>query len=111
AEEVRRLIAAANQPMKAILLVGINAGFGNSDCGNLPLSALDLDAGWLNFPRPKTGVERRCPLWPETIQAIREALAVRPTPKAPADEGLVFITKYGLPWAKETRDNPVSQET
>ncbi len=34
----------------------------------------------------------------------------RPEPKDSGDAGLVFITKYGLSWAKETSTNPVSQE-
>src|SRR5262249_13624763 len=75
-EEIQRLLGAAGVQMQAMLLLGINCGFGNADCAHLPLSALDLDNGWLNYPRPKTGVDRRCPLWPETVQAIREALAV-----------------------------------
>ena len=47
AEEVRRLIVTAGTPMKAMILLGVyvNCGFGNSDCGNLPLTALD--------PRPR----------------------------------------------------------
>src|SRR5262249_26331854 len=111
AEEVRQLIDAAGVPLRAMLLLGINAGFGNSDCARLPLSALDLDAGWLNYPRPKTGVPRRCPLWPETVAALREAIARRPTPKDPSDAGLVFLTKYGQSWDKESEGGPVSKET
>src|SRR5262249_51632709 len=84
ANEVRRMIEAASVQMKAMILLGINCGFGNSDCGNLPLSAVDLERGWVNFPRPKTGVNRRCPLWPETVAAIRATLSVRPTPKGEA---------------------------
>src|SRR5262249_10572353 len=41
-EEVRRLIDAAGVPLRAMILLGVNCGFGNSDCGNLPLTALDL---------------------------------------------------------------------
>jgi integrase len=111
AEEIRNLLSAAGTPMKAMLLLGINAGFGNADCANLPLSALDLERGWVDYPRPKTGIERRAPLWPETVAALREALTRRHEPKDPADATLVFITKYGLAWAKETTTNPVSQET
>jgi integrase len=111
AEEVRRLIDAAGVPMRAMFLLAINAGMGNSDCGNLPLSAVDLEAGWIDYPRPKTGMPRRCPLWAETVAALREALAKRPTPKRSEDAGLVFITKRGLSWAKDTRDNPLSKET
>jgi integrase len=71
---------------------------------------LDLDGGWVHYPRPKTSVERRCPLWPETVQALQESLAERPRAKRREHDKLVFITKYGLPWAKETPDNPVTKE-
>src|SRR5207342_195190 len=85
-------------------------------------SNLDLAAGVIDYPRPKTGIKRRCPLWPETVAALREALARRPEPKDPADAGLVFVTKYGKRWAKPAGtlradgtptppDNPVSKET
>jgi integrase len=111
AEEIRKLIAASSTPLKAMLLLGINCGFGNADCGNLPLEALDLDQGWVDYPRPKTGIPRRCPLWPETVAAIREALAERSEPKKEHHAGLVFITKYGKPWAKEVADSPITKET
>jgi integrase len=112
ADEVRRLLGAAGVQLKAMILLGINCGFGNADCGTLPLSALDLDTGWIDFPRPKTGIARRCPLWSETVAALREALARRPQPKDEENAGLVFITKYGLPWFKDdSTTNPVSQET
>ncbi len=110
AEEVRRLIGAAGQPLKAMILLGINAALDNGDCGTLPLTAVNLETGWLDYPRPKTGVPRRCPLWPETVAAVKEALVRRPTPKAPADAALAFVTKYGDGWAKDTSDNPVSKE-
>jgi integrase len=111
AEEIRRLVEAGGPPMKAMILLGINCGFGNSDCGKLRLPALDLDGGWVNYPRPKTGIHRRCPLWPETARAIREALANRPTPKHAEHEPLVFVTQRGLSWAKDSSSSPVSQET
>jgi integrase len=110
-EEIRRLLDAAGEMLRAILLLGINCGFGNHDCGTLPRAALDLDKGWLDYPRPKTGIARRCPLWPETVAALRAALAQRPTPKHAWHEPLVFITKYGLPWAKDVADSPITKET
>ena len=111
AHEIRAMIDAAGPQLKAMIHLGINCGFGNSDCGALPQEALDLHAGWVDFPRPKTGVPRRCPLWPETVTALREAIAGRPEPKDTADAGLVFITIHGRPWRKETSDNPVTKET
>jgi integrase len=111
AEEIRQMLDTAGVQLKAMLLLGINAGFGNSDCGNLPLAALDLDGRWIDYARPKTGINRRCPLWPETVKALKAVLAKRAAPKDPADAGLVFITKYGFSWVKDTTTNPVSQET
>lgn len=100
ADELRKIIEAAGVQLKAMILLGINCGFGNVDCASLPRSAINLDSGWLNFPRPKTAVERRCPLWPETVKALRDALAICPIPKDEADSGLVFITKYGKPFVR-----------
>jgi integrase len=110
AEEIRRLLDAAGPSLKAMILLGINCGFGNSDCGNLPLSALDLAGGWIDFPRPKTGIPRRCPLWVETVAALRQALAKRQKPKKAEHAGLVFITLRGDTWGKDTSDNPISKE-
>ena len=111
ANEVRRLIDAAGPSMRAMILLGINCGFGNSDCGNLSIAAVDLDNAIIDFPRPKTGIPRRCVLWPETVAALRDALAKRPNPKSEENAGLFFITKYGLSWAKDTPDGPISKET
>jgi integrase len=106
AEDIRRMLDAADPQFRAMILLAINAGFGMSDCGKLPSSALDLENGWADFPRPKTGIARRCPLWPETAQAIKEAGAVRSAPKDPADNGLVFLTAQGRPWNKTDMSSP-----
>jgi integrase len=111
AAELRRVIDAAGPLLRAMMLLGINCGFGNADVGTLPLSALDLDGGWVNYHREKTGIDRRAALWPETVEAIREALARRPEPKRAEDAGLVFITKYGYRWHKGDTNNPLSAET
>jgi integrase len=125
AAELRKIISAAGVPLKAMILLGINCGFGNHDCGSLPMSALDLTAAWVTFPRPKTAITRRCPLWPETVKALKAAIAERPQPKRPEDAELVFVTKYGQSWSKvnvpvvitegfkevkRQTDNPISKE-
>jgi integrase len=96
-------LVRADTQLRAMILLGVNAGFGNHDCATLPRSALDLEAGWINFPRPKTGIGRRCPLWPETVAAIREALAARPEPKDEADADVVFLQPSGRPWVRVTK--------
>lgn len=95
ADEIRRLLAVAECPIRAMILLGINCGFGQSDIASLPLSAVDLENGWIDFPRPKTEINRRCPLWPETVEALREVLEKRPTPIDDADADCLFITRKG----------------
>jgi hypothetical protein len=61
AAEIRKMLDKAGQQLKAMILLGVNCRLGNSDVGTLPIAALDLERGWINYPRPKTAVERRCP--------------------------------------------------
>ena len=103
ADQLRQIIDAAGYPFKAMVLLAVNCGFGNQDCGTLPMSAVDLDASWVTFPRPKTAVARRCPLWPETVETIRESLAVRKKPRPAVNGQLVFLTNRGAPWVTETQ--------
>lgn len=110
ARHVRRILKAAGPQMRAMVLLAINCGLGNADIALLPFSALDFRGGWLRYPRPKTSVDRRCPLWRQTVEALQLAIADRPTPKDPALEGRAFITKYGRSWYKDTDTNPISQE-
>jgi integrase len=92
ADEIRSMVETANPVMKAMVLLGINAAFGNSDCSDLSQSSLDLKGGWVDYPRNKTGIERRCKLWPETVAALREAIALRPEPRSKDDADCVFLT-------------------
>jgi integrase len=90
----------ASPAMKAMTLLGVQAGLGNTDVATLPRSAVDLDKGWIVFPRPKTGVPRRIPLWPETVAALRQALTSRPSPIDEADADLCFITSRGTRYVR-----------
>jgi integrase len=100
ATEVRAMLQASSPQLKAMILLAANCAFGNNDVASLPIKALDLEGGWVSFPRPKTGIERRCKLWPETVDAIREALEKRPKPKDEGNASLVFLTRCGTPWVK-----------
>ena len=93
--ELHRMIDAAGPQLKAMILLGVNAGMGCTDCAMLPMKALNLKTGWLDFPREKTGIDRRVPLWPETIAAIRQAIAARPQPQDERHKGLAFVTVRG----------------
>ncbi len=109
-EEILRLLDAADAQLKAMTLLGVNCGFGNTDVSTLPLSALDLERGRVTFPRPKTHIQRRIPLWPETIEALKTALAVRPRPTEPAAKELVFLTRLGRPWVRVKPPKPKKDE-
>jgi integrase len=71
--QVREIVTAATGEIKGMVLLGINCGFGPKDRCDLPTDRVDLKNGWHNFHRIKTGVKRRCPLWPETVEALRDA--------------------------------------
>ena len=100
AAQIQALLVKAGVAMRAMILLGMNCGYGNGDVASLPIRVLDLQRGWIDYPRPKTGIARRCPLWTETIEALQTVLKQRPTPKDSANEGLVFITKYGHTWVR-----------
>jgi integrase len=117
-EEVRALIDGAavvgecgpmavepSAALRAMILLGVNCGFGNTDCASLTFTGTDLTGGWIDFPRPKTGVARRCALWPETVEAIRAATAesVRPKPADFSDCGRVFLTGRGTACVIQTK--------
>jgi integrase len=67
AAEIRALVKGAHPSFKWLVLLGINCGFGPRDCELFP----GPDGEWHNFARPKTGIERRCWLWPETVEALK----------------------------------------
>jgi integrase len=106
AGELRTILEAVPVVFRAMTLLGVNCGLGNHDCAQLPITALDLTAGWIRYPRHKTGIERRCPLWPETVEALQAAIATRPKAADPQDADLVFIAPRGGRWIR-LRENGV----
>ena len=70
-EEISKLIEVADIQMKAMIWLGLNCGFGCTDCSELQWKYLDLASGRVVFPRGKTGVPRNLALWPETIETLR----------------------------------------
>jgi integrase len=96
-EQCRLLVSEASPSLKAQILLGLNGGFTSRDCGTLPRKAIDLKTWFIDYARPKTGVQRRIPLWPETTAAIKATAA---------DHGeLAFLTERGTSFAKGTGGN------
>lgn len=109
-EQIIALLNKATVNMRAMILLGINAGLGNTDVGALPMLKAELKSGWLMYPRPKTAIMRRIPLWPETIEAIQAAIKARKTPRNPNDAGLLFIGKRGQNYLGKHRGYRVTAE-
>jgi len=111
--EIRAMLENTEVPLRAMMLLGINGGMGNTDCARLPIKAVDLGRAVIEFDRPKTGIERVLPLWPETVQALRETLAMRPKPADEESAKLVFLTAFGRPWVREnvhrTEENGIAK--
>jgi integrase len=112
-DDITKLLDVASVQMKAMILLACNGGLGNSDVAGMEKKHIDFASGWINYPRLKTGVPRRFPLWPETSAALKAALAIRPAHKSPDDANVVFITRCGGRWIKnvmESRKNEGDQD-
>ena len=60
-------------------LLSVLCGFNEADCGPLPMRALDLKNGFIDFDRVKTGVYRRVALPRALKAALKAVLDARPT--------------------------------
>lgn len=90
----------ADRQLRAMTLLGLNCALGVTDCANLRGSHIDFTTGFLDYPRVKTETPRRVPLWTETIEAMKEVLAVRKPARDPADKGIVFLTRTRQRWVR-----------
>ncbi len=103
-DELRTLYHAADKHMKCFILLALNGGMGNNDIGLI--EPRHIVKGWIDFPRPKTLVARKFPLWKETQKSIDLARQTK-HPELP----YVFATKYGNCWAKDiATDTPIGKE-
>ncbi len=110
AAEVWQLLDATQGQLHAMLWLGINAGLGPSDVGQLERRHIDFKGGWLDYYRPKTGEKRRSKLWPETLAAIRAVEPIRPKPKQAELDCRIFLTRCGESWHREHHDTPIANE-
>lgn len=110
AEQIRKMLEVATVNMKAMILLAINGGLGNTDLALIPVSAVNLRSKWLNYPRPKTAIERKIPLWPETVAAIRVVKTQRKKNHVPDSEKLLFVGVRGTTYVCEHLGYRVNQE-
>lgn len=85
AGQLRAILDESGVQLRAMVLLGINCGFQNSDLENVSVSAVQgaVETGWIEFPRLKTEVDRRCPLWKVTRSALTRSMAKRPESMQP----------------------------
>lgn len=98
-DEIRALLEIAKPQMKAMIYLGLFAGFGNTDCGTVEVR--HFNGQWVEYPRPKTGIERRAWLPKEAVEVISGFAPAR---------GVLFRTKYGNPWSQDRKSNPIAAE-
>ncbi|MEM6852904.1 MAG: site-specific integrase, partial [Planctomycetota bacterium] len=96
-DQIHAILDAADPPLRAWALLGINCAFGAADCADLEHGDIDRDGMVITFTRLKTMSSRVCPLWPETLAAIDAAAKVRTKPADPAHADKVFLTPKGWP--------------
>jgi integrase len=90
--------------MRAMILLGLNAGLGNTDVALLKAENLDLNTCWIDYPRPKTGTVRRAPLWPETVSSLAAVS------KDQSGDRLFFIGPRGVDYVGGRKGYRVNQE-
>lgn len=109
-DDLEKLLSSADVVDSALIMLGLNCGFGNSDIGTLKLKDVDLDNGTISHPRPKTGVERDFNLWPETVQILQEYFTHhRGKPRFRDSDKLFFVGRKGYPlcWQELKDDGKV----
>jgi integrase len=90
------VLSVADVKMQAMIWLGLNCGFGCTDCSELKWTDLDIVNARVKLPRRKTGISRDLPLWPETVKSPEK---IHRTGK------LVFYTSGGNPYIQMLLSN------
>lgn len=80
--------------LRAMFLLALNGGYGAKELSDLPREVIDLENSRIDYRRGKTGKKHIVPLWTETVDALKEAMALRPK------DDLLFRTREGNPWCE-----------
>jgi len=103
-EAIRMVLGELSPQYRAMAFLGINCGFGPTDCMELPMKAVDLESGWIEYPRTKTAIDRKCPLWDETSEALDHYDKWRAKPEGRGAKKFFFLRHDGTPFT-ETNSN------
>lgn len=94
AKQIRKILNSGHEQLVAMTYLGINCGLGNTDCSEITPKEIDLKKAWLDYPRVKTEIDRTCPLWPETVAALK------PLMEDKAENDRIFTTVRGNAWVR-----------
>lgn len=109
-EELIKILAAAAGNLRAMILLGLNAGMYAADISLLTWSSIRREGGQriIDFDRRKTGgVHWKFPLWPETVAALAQVRRIQRRrkkfrePRVAAHADLIFRTLHGRPYHRE----------
>ena len=95
--ELLALLGECSATMTPMVLLGLSAGFGPTDCVMLRVDT-DFTQDILTVPRSKTVIDRRFWVWPELREAIAWYRRIRPQPANDEAAQRLFLTSRGLPW-------------
>lgn len=100
--QIQAILDESGLRMRAMILLGINCGYHNSDIETLELKSVRvaIKTGLIEHTREKTEVERGCPLWPESIEALKDWIDRRPSTKS----NLAFVLVDGRPLSTTNAD-------
>ena len=93
ADQLRKLLGSANVPMRLMILLAINCGYGNSDPENSQ-SPPDFKTGWVTFPSvPQDRHPAALSVAAGDDQGSRNSRLPNGRSQDSDHRGLVFITK------------------
>lgn len=101
AEELRTVLGyvGVDSVWWPMVLLALNGAFSNIELARLRREQVDLEQGVVQSMRGKRGrAYRKATLWPATIEALRRYR--RPAPAQPEFDGLLFLTRNGLPYVR-----------
>jgi len=94
-EQIKVMLKHSNPTMRAMIWLGLYAGFGNTDCATVLVR--HFHGEWVEYHRPKTGIQRKAWIPPEPLKEINAVMQ---------ESGVCFRTKYGNTWD----GSPISAE-
>jgi len=96
--------------LKVAVFLGINCGFYASDSITIPRGSLHLigDTPCHDYSRHKTSEKRKGILWPETVDAIKDYLAIRKAKEVSPD--ILFRNRSGMPYRGQSINSALPRQ-